>query len=114
MKIAYLNRMKKFLLYISLTVILIIFNSFFICKEENKSITEMRDTMINLNQEKNLEKIDSNSTTSLPDYVPPKRGGNNKNWYYYRNRKLMTDSNCCFGRGMRNRYRHRWGWQRNQ
>jgi len=47
----------------------------------------------------------------MPDYVPPKNGGNNKIWCGNRHRFLLKDRECYFGNGMRNRYR--WGqkWQ---
>ncbi len=94
-----------------LNIILIFtFLIFFSCKEENKIVSENKDTVINKTSEQETLKNDSTITKSTPDYVPPKKGGKNRNWYYNKNRKLMNDSNCCFGRGMRNRYRHRWGW----
>lgn len=51
---------------------------------------------------------------SQPDYVPPKNGGNNKKWYCNRNKILMKDSNCYFGRGLQKRHRYRHGWQNSE
>lgn len=101
--------MKRNLLYI----LLILFSlSFSGCKDENKILTEKKDTTLNLTQQEKLIKTDTANSKSTPDYVPPRKGGKNRNWYYNKNRKLMNDTTCCFGRGMRHRHRHGWGWQR--
>lgn len=46
-------------------------------------------------------------TTTIPEYVPPKNGGNNKNWSGYKHRNLLKDRQCYFGRGLGKM--HRWG-----
>ncbi|MGB9695674.1 MAG: hypothetical protein ACP5P3_05920 [Ignavibacteria bacterium] len=47
--------------------------------------------------------------TSVPDYVPPPRGGKNQRWNCNRNYYLDPQRQCYFGRGMK--YRHRYGQQ---
>jgi len=51
-------------------------------------------------------------TTAFPEYVPPKNGGNNKNWNGYKHKNLLKDRPCYFGKGLRKM--HRWGQKMNR
>ncbi len=110
MIIAIYNLMKKIILNIIFITAII----FFSCKEENKVEISKNDTLFNSPKDQKEIVKDTQINNSIPDYVPPQKKGGNKYWYYNKNRKLMNDSNCSFGKGMRHRHRHRWGWGRNQ
>jgi len=59
---------------------------------------------INLNSEKTIAKD--------TDYIPPRNGGINKKWYANKNKTLVKDTGCYFGKGLKKQHRYRWG-QRN-
>ncbi|MFA7359659.1 MAG: hypothetical protein WC139_01345 [Candidatus Kapaibacterium sp.] len=50
-------------------------------------------------------------TIKKPDYIPPEDGGINEKWSNNRNKVLMRDSNCYFGKGLQKRHRYRGGRQ---
>jgi hypothetical protein len=91
------------ILNIFIAIILI----FFTVKYLNQ-VQYTQNTLENQNQyTPNSSVVDKNQYDSLPSYVPPKDGGNNKNWCGYRNRNLLKDRKCYFGNGLKHRYR--WG-----
>jgi hypothetical protein len=59
------------------------------------------------------QKTDSSTSTlinkyqdiNIPEYVPPKDGGDNSFWCGNRHRYLLKDRKCYFGNGLQRRYR---------
>ncbi len=66
------------------------------------------DSVKKQNIQINTDKTIINDT----DYIPPRNGGINKKWYGNKNKTLVKDTGCYFGKGLRKQHRYRWG-QRN-
>ncbi len=77
----------------------------------NKGVdsTVLKDTVPKEETELNNDKTVVNDT----DYIPPRNGGVNKKWYGNKNKTLVKDTGCYFGKGLQKRNRYRWG-QENQ
>lgn len=57
-----------------------------------------------------LNRVDTSSRSTVPDYVPPPTGDRNQRWNCNRNYYLDPERECYFGKGMK--YRHRYGQQK--
>ena len=76
-------------------------------KTERNQVSEKIITTPLADTNKPLFIEEKQDTTAFPEYVPPKNGGNNKNWSGYRHRNLLKDRQCYFGKGLGKM--HRWG-----
>ena len=72
----------------------------YIIQNSNKKIDTSALSLINNNQE-----------VKLPEYVPPKDGGDNSFWCGNRHRYILKDRKCYFGNGLKRRYRGGQNWQ---
>lgn len=73
----------------------------------NKGIdsTIIKDSIHKQETQINNDKTAVNDT----DYIPPRNGGINKKWYGNKNKTLVKDTGCYFGKGLQKRNRYRWG-----
>ncbi len=72
------------------------------------------DTVVELVKDSVIKKIVKpirKQTVKRPDYIPPEDGGVNEKWSNNRNKILMRDSNCYFGKGLQKKHRYRGGRQ---
>lgn len=78
------------------------------CGGENNVVIKKDTVVVTDTVRKHL--VIEKQEISQPDYVPPKNGKSNKKWFGNRNRQLMNDRECYFGKGMKKRHRYRGGW----
>jgi hypothetical protein len=59
----------------------------------------------------NITLINNNQEVKLPEYVPPKDGGDNSFWCGNRHRYILKDRKCYFGNGLKRGYCGGQNWQ---
>lgn len=104
----------------NIIIIFVLSALIFSCKTENKDVNSSDstvvkiDTVVELVKDSVIKKIVKpirKQTVKRPDYIPPEDGGVNEKWSNNRNKILMRDSNCYFGKGLQKKHRYRGGRQ---
>lgn len=107
----------KYKTYISVFIFIMFLSGGYSCEPKTQEISsgnkEMDSTVITVIKDsisKEEIKLNSEKTISKDtDYIPPRNGGINKKWYANKNKTLVKDTGCYFGKGLQKRNRYRWG-----